>query len=319
MKKRFRAILIIAALIIALVLAWPTSLAPEEDDLAPVENETVDPPTSTDPGELSGEQEIARASNQADPLESSPDVRCDLKQIEELQQFNRDNLRRLENSLLAPEAIAAYRGMRPLELKALFDEQEDTLAIMVYGLYFLFAAMGRNPELAVDYLYYQMPIREITPNPKGVPDDAARFAREARRAFTEAAMRGRHSAFTFIGLTHEAEGKDAVSLFWLTQDDYETLTEKQQLNVRPMTAYTHLAARIDPNLLPADSPNRAMFAENSALLGEHARILERLELQFRQKMESEGLSFPTLPEIRYPSMEQSVIEACENDGYSQWD
>ncbi len=245
-------------------------------------------------------------------------VACDLQQLEVLQQFNRTNMRRLESSRLEPEAIAAYRGIELSELKAMF-EQGDSLAMIVYGMHFLFAAMGRNPELAVDYLYYQMPIREIKPNPKVVPGDADRYAREARRAFTEAAMRGRHAAFTFIGLTYDAEGKNAVDLFWLTQEAFDSLTDEQKFNVQPRIVYSQLAYRMDPNLLPVGSPNRKMFDENFAALGDHGKFMQWIEISFRSQMRAKNLSFPELPEVVYPDIEQSVIEACKEQGYSQWD
>ena len=244
-------------------------------------------------------------------------AKCDLEQLEALQQFNRTNLRRRENSRLEPEAIAAYRGMTPTELKALF-EQEDSLAMIVYGMHFLFAAMGRNPGLAVDYLYYQMPIKEITPHPEGVPENATQYAREARRAFTEAAMRGRHAAFTFIGLTYVAEGKNAVDLLWVSEEAYGSFNDKQKFNLEPRIAYSQLAYRMDPNLLPFGSPNRQMFDDNLAALGKHGRFLDWLEFEFRQKLKANGLTFPTLPAIDYPEVDESVIEACEAQGYSQW-
>ncbi len=309
--KRTLATVGVAALIVALYLySQSGSDSPEAVQALTPLSTSDDTPT---PDIVDADTSLAAQVSEADAA-----VECDLEQLEKLQQFNRTNMRRLENSRLEPEAIAAYRELELSELKAMF-EQGDTLAMIVYGMHFLFASMGRNPELAVDYLYYQMPIKEITPNPKGVPENAARYASEARRAFTEAAMRGRHAAFTFIGLTYVAEGKNAVDLFWLTQDAYDSLTDKQKFSVEPRIVYSQLAYRMDPNLLPVGSPNRKMFDENFAALGEHGRFFEWVELAFRQRMRAKGLSFPALPEVNYPDVDSAVIEACEEQGFSRWD
>lgn len=244
-------------------------------------------------------------------------VSCNQRQLETLRQFNRENLQRLESSVLTPEAVSAYRNLSLADLESL-AEQGDSLAMMTYGTHLLLVSTGRNPKLAVDYLAHQVPIAEITPIANAQPKNAVLFASMARNVFIEAAVRGRHAAFPFIGLTYEAQRKNAVDLQWISQEDYDALDDEQKNSLEPRVAYAQLAYMMDPNLLPAGSPNREKFDSRLERLGEHAAILDALESDFRQRLARSGRVFPTLPPLTYPDVDEEVIAACEEAGLSRW-
>ncbi|MDJ0750041.1 MAG: hypothetical protein QNJ11_11185 [Woeseiaceae bacterium] len=304
--------ILITTLVVGAV--WLVRLPDNVGDADPVEQEppqnladTVDPKSAKEPIGLAA----------TDPGNEIEDPSCDFSQLKTMQQFNRDNLQRLESSILSPEIVSSYRGLSFRDLDVLV-EQDDSVAMMMYGIRILFVSLGRNPEIAVDYLAYGLPLKELTPNPNGVPDDAYRHASMARDVFRKAALHGRHAAFTFIGLTYEAQGKNAVDLGWITQDAFDSLDDDQKYSIEPRVAYSQLAYIIDPNILPVGSPNRELFDNSLKRLGEHAIFFDELEYDFRQRLELSGRSFRTLPPLTYPDVDDEVIAACEEAGYSQW-
>ncbi len=320
----------IATVLIVLIVVSTVWIVTRPDENGGVDVPPVDADTQAAPGladavnlEESSEPpafdtELAATGIEGEDIEEAPDTpSCDPRQIETLQQFNRDNLRRREASVMSAEAAAAYRDLSLNELDAL-ARQDDSLAMMIYGLRLLFLSMGRSPALAVDFLYYQVPIKELTPNPDFVPENAGQIAKMARERFTDAAMLGRHAAFTFIGLTYTAEGKTPVDLGWISQEAYDQLDETQKDSFEPRVAWSQLAYMIDPNVLAIGSPNRTYFDERREQLGEHAGFLDELASGFRQRLEEDGRSFPGLPPITYPDVDADVIAACEEAGYSQW-
>ena len=103
-------VVVISILIVALLFAavWLAGLPDSEGDTDPVVQQPQQSPADTAYQNGADEPVGVVATDAENEIDASA---CDFRQLRTLQQFNRENLQRLEPSILSPETVSSYRGL----------------------------------------------------------------------------------------------------------------------------------------------------------------------------------------------------------------
>ncbi|MEM1438013.1 MAG: hypothetical protein AAF545_15085 [Pseudomonadota bacterium] len=155
------------------------------------------------------------------------------------------------------DAMQSYEGIDAAGLRDLIA-QGDTAAMVVLGRRLQLEALGLAPGDAVLTL---TPSKATINSPafvrfsrevgrKGGVSDPARvaLALEARELFHRAALEGRLMALSMVGQIDWELGEDAVSLGWISQEAFDSLSKTRRTNMFPGRIYSAAVWYIAPEL-----------------------------------------------------------------------
>jgi hypothetical protein len=216
---------------------------------------------------------------------------------------------RLEDFTVEPWQFRAYSNLSEAQTLALVD-QGDTKAMVIMGMRSRLIALGRKPQSAVPYLIapYKLPTK-INPS-KDAERESRNHAGDAAEYFYQAAIHGRLLALRTYGEQLELAGLDAVSLGWVSDDEYAEFSDVEKAKLRPSEVFESLAYELVPNLVNEWTHSVKIvypFDEDYAEL--RNRILAVLDNRFREELNRYG---DVLPIVRKSSISKLMVLECLN-------
>ena len=251
--SKFRYAVVVALLLVGIALVVSNGRKPGSDATSIADNAADPIVDDTAPTKLGT---TAAAREMSTPTE---DESSDCLTPEQL--LRRDDVQRqittTQSITVLGKAMQSYDGIDASGLRDLIA-QGDTAAMVVLGRRLQLEALGLDPGNAVLTL---TPSKATVSTPafdrfaraagrKGGVTEPERVAMalEARERFHRAALAGRLMALSMVGQIDWELGEDAVSLGWISQESFESLSKSRRINLFPERIYSAAVWYIAPEL-----------------------------------------------------------------------
>ena len=301
-----KSITLITTLSLASVFAFKFLYEPALQEGEPDNSRHVGRKPELTPGEV-------RTDSPGEFVEThSPIEDSDTYQESSCEEVDRDEL-----AYLAPEEFAVfesahyfgadvrnYIGVDQATVEANV-EQGDTAAMVVLARMYVVAARS-DGDVNARLTDYERSLNQLI-DTSNAQDEESILLSKASELYWDAAIHGRVLALLSYGLTLETQGKDAVDLGWIAQEEFDQLTELEKKELTPSSAYISLLERLAPEALDWATREKIPATEvsESGVLNDTVDVLEqeyydsifRMNLELPEAITSEFPVYLELTEI----------------------
>ncbi len=253
------------------------------------------------------ESDVARASVVPEP-DSADDENCLTPYQIETHPMMAADAERWDRVSVTGPTIASYRGLTDVELSSL-AEQGDSAAMTVLGAISVMRARELPEADAVSYLLLEDDKTLTHGYGRSQPPEALAHYAEAREWYYKAALHGRVMALANVGNTYLYAGIGAVDLGWITKEELDELSRRDQGALYPSNVYQALPYTVAPELL--DGPIGELLEGLLPRTARQHEIVEQLASQFEQDRTAAELPPIAIVESTAPSWEELTAMLCE--------
>lgn len=201
--------------------------------------------------------------------------------------------------------IDAYRGIGVAIVQS-YADQGDSAAMALLGAQAVMRAFGVDEAEAIGWLNYESSFAIGLDEDKSLSPEASLELNDAAFWFYQAALHGRLYALLQYGSVRDQLFGGPVGLGWLTQEQFDVLTDLEKLELNPSTLYYQAVLEIAPTL-----SNSWIAKVDSGLSDSEPQrlIRESLAQEFRQSLAEAELSLPDIPPTNQ-ELESLVEQIC---------
>jgi hypothetical protein len=239
-----------------------------------------------------------------EPVSTVPD--CDEHLVELAAQIAPHEARILTAAHYLPEQATDYSMASRATIDALVA-QGDTAAMLALAELEAYAARGFGEEANWPA---RLQMTSADPPFKLSPDEQSKRWGSALRWYYAAALNGRAMALIVYGRTLSEMGMSPVDVGWISEADFETLSDNEKRALSPSMVYIGLARQLAPEAYNwAMQPSVPIFPE-SQLSDLHERILDSLADDFFDALGAGGHSVPESIVASFPVYSELMGRSC---------
>ncbi|MEM9335327.1 MAG: hypothetical protein AAGA33_10790 [Pseudomonadota bacterium] len=215
---------------------------------------------------------------------------------------------RLEPYMTRTSSLVDYRGQGRQQLESL-AAQGDSVAMAVLATQFELDALGITGVEPSDYLMNEVPVVGNEANFSELDPETRRNLESAAFWFREAALHGRYTALAEVGRLYYLYGKDAVSLGWISEAEFDEVANEDKWQWSPYIAYVEMVVSLTSDAWTG--PNGDL-AEIDGFFSRDAQsqVVDQLLNQFFEEVTARGLPIQTVEPWQGRSLPEILEDVC---------